>query len=161
MHAQGPAIYVNYSPEYPLASVFVDLFNRKMEGVTYYRGHLENEEYFSILNRCNIVLFPYNREVYRYMPSGLLREALAAGKVLVIPQGTSLARQARSVNAGAVTFEDFNAESVIQALHAALAQYDSLQNKACEAAVRWSKLHNPDRFMKQLLEQATAAMKTG
>lgn len=118
---------------------------------------MENEQYFSILKHSQIVLFPYNSEVYRYMPSGLLREAIAAGKVLVIPDGTSLSRQAYSVDAGAVTFGEFSIESVTQALHAALACYESLRAKASEAAARWSKLHNPDLFMEQLLEQATAA----
>lgn len=150
-------VQVNYSPEYPLAHVFKSLFDKEIEGVTYHSGHLENEQYFSILNSSDIVLFPYDADVYRYMPSGLLREAVAAGKVLVIPDGTSLSRQAMSVDAGAVSFKEFTAEAVVRALNAALAQHDSLRRKAQRAAARWAMAHNPDLFMEQLLEQASAA----
>lgn len=150
-------VQVNYSPEYPLAYVFRELFDKPLEGVTYHEGHLDNERYFAILNRSDVVLFPYSNEVYRYMPSGLLREAVAAGKVLVVPDNTSLSRQARSVDAGAVVFDELSADSVVRALDVALTCYDSLRNKAADAALRWNKLHNPRRFMEQLLEQAAAA----
>lgn len=153
----GFEIHVNYSADQPYARWFDELFNRDVEGAVYRRGHLDAEQYFSLLSRADVVLLPYNHDVYRYMPSGLLREALGAGKVVVIPDETSLARQAASVDAGAVTFAEFTEEAVADALLRAIAGYDALREKAAAAAPRWLREHNPRRFMDQLLEAAALA----
>lgn len=150
-------VQVNYSDDYPLRAIFEGLFDQQPDGVRFFRGHLDSAAFYDILTRADIVLCPYSRDVYAYMPSGLLREALALGKVVVLPAGTSLERQALSVGAAAVAFAEQNAADISLALDVALAQLPDLARKAAGAAVRWNSEHNPTRFMEQILAQASAA----
>ncbi|MGE3839972.1 MAG: glycosyltransferase [Vicinamibacterales bacterium] len=150
-------VQVNYNDDYPLRSIFEGLFDQQPRGVQFHRGHLDTAAFYDILNRADIVLCPYSRDVYAYMPSGLLREALALGKVVVLPAGTSLERQAVSVQAAAVAFSDQRAADISLALDVALAQLPELKRKAAHAALRWNAEHNPTRFMDQILLQAQAA----
>jgi glycosyltransferase involved in cell wall biosynthesis len=150
-------IHVNYNSDYAFAHLFDGLFDKPMDGVTCYHGHLDDSAYFSILRRSHIALMPYDSEVYRNMPSGFMIEAIAAGKVLVIPDRTSLARQAKELDAAAVVFEDFSAESAAKALLAAIIHYGTLREKALAAARHWSEVGYHDMFMQQLLDRAAEA----
>jgi len=147
----------NYLPAQPHAASFTRLFSSDVPGVVYHRGHFDRDQYFSLLSRTDIVLLPYDPAVYRYMPSGLLHEALGAGKVVVVPEGTSLARQAASVDAGALAFSEFTEESIVDALSRAITSHAFLREKARAAAPRWLRQHNLQAFMDQLLEQARRA----
>jgi glycosyltransferase involved in cell wall biosynthesis len=150
-------VHVNYNDDYPLKHIFEGLFDREPPGVRFHRGHMDSVRFYSILREADVVLCPYSRDVYAYMPSGLLREALALGKVVVLPAGTSLERQARSVDAGFVSFPEQTIPAVSRALDAALAHLPALQAQGAAAAGRWVREHNPQRFMEQLLEQAAPA----
>jgi len=150
-------VQVNYNEDYPLRSIFEGLFEQQPLGVRFFRGHLDTASFYDILSGADIVLCPYSRDVYAYMPSGLLREALALGKIVVVPAGTSLERQALSVGAAAVAFPDQRAGDISLALDVALTQLPDLRRKAAAAAVRWNAEHNPTRFMDQILQQAQTA----
>jgi glycosyltransferase involved in cell wall biosynthesis len=154
-------VQVNYNHDYPLAHLFDGHFSEPADNVIYHFGHIENDEYFSVLDRADVVLMPYSKDVYRYMPSGLLREAIAFGKVIVVPDETSLSRQARSVDAGAVTFGEFSADAATKALIGALSHFESLREKADMAAARWTELHNSRKFLRQLMDQASRVSKLG
>lgn len=133
------------------------LFQEPPPGTAYHRGHLTREQYYHLARLADVVLLPYCPNAYRYMPSGVLREAIALGKVVVVPAGTSLERQARSVDAAAVLFAEQSATAVAGALDAALLDLPALKRKAAEAAPRWVEQHNPRRFMNQLLDRAAEA----
>src|SRR5262249_19255299 len=54
---------------------------------------LQPPEYFEILAQSDIVLIPYSPQRYRYRSSGVLIEAMAAGKVVVTSAGSWMATQ--------------------------------------------------------------------
>ena len=62
-------------------------------GTTLYSDPVSPAEYFRLLAAADIVLIPYSAERYRYRSSGVLVEAMAAGKVVVTSAGSWMARQ--------------------------------------------------------------------
>ncbi len=54
---------------------------------------MKTEEYYKILSNADIVILPYDQVNYRYRTSGVLTEALAAGKPVIVPNDTWLSRQ--------------------------------------------------------------------
>ena len=68
-------------------------------GTTLYSDPVSPAEYFRMLAAADIVLIPYSAERYRYRSSGVLVEAMAAGKVVVTSTGSWMARQVSSEHA--------------------------------------------------------------
>jgi len=51
--------------------------------VTIYRGHLSSDAYTALLYACDVVVLPYEVESYGQGTSGVLFEALAAGRLII------------------------------------------------------------------------------
>lgn len=56
---------------------------------------LATEAYRSLVLDSDVILLPYDPEAYEARSSGILSEALAAGKPVVVPEGTWMAEQLR------------------------------------------------------------------
>jgi glycosyltransferase involved in cell wall biosynthesis len=104
--------------------------------------------FHDLLWSADIVLLPYDRHAYRWRSSGILVQALTAGRVVVVPAGTWMAAQVDP--AAAVTFEDKAgfADAVITAID----RWPALSKRAREGAARWRAEHDPSRFIARLLD---------
>lgn len=61
--------------------------------VTLLMEPLNSQEYARLIVESDIILLPYDREIYYAGSSGILAEALAAGVPVVVPQGLWMTRQ--------------------------------------------------------------------
>jgi len=109
-------------------------------------------DYYALIHDCDIVLLCYDPDYYRYEPSGVFAEAATAGKVMVITEGVSMAREARHFRTGYTTVADFSAPSLAAAITRALADYPALAERSRASAVAARAFHNADNLLAYLVD---------
>ena len=114
-------------------------------------GHVTEEQMAALLDRCDVILLPYNAGKYKVVPSLIFSEALSRGKVVVIPRDTWMSLEALTVIAGASVFERFNVADICQALGHAIKNYTSLKRRADGCVTGWLERHGVDHFVERLL----------
>ena len=112
---------------------------------------LSTEDYYALLQDSDIVLINYDPERYRHSSSGIFTEAIAAGKVVVIPADTSIEREAQRFDMGYTGIARFDAMSVAEALYRALSDYPALADRSRRGKAAVEAYHNPDNLMAHLL----------
>ncbi|HXL84759.1 MAG TPA: glycosyltransferase [Casimicrobiaceae bacterium] len=140
-----------YTPGSKNVRVALERFReRAPKNVTLVDVALAVSDYAALLDSADVVLLPYHAEFYRSRTSGPFAEAVAAGKPVIISDGTWMAECARALGVGIVC-ADATPTSLAQAVVAASREIARLEQKAREAAGRWSAYHNPGRFMDAIL----------
>ena len=94
---------------------------------------LTAEEYATWLGQADLVLLPYDREVYRSRGSGVFTEARRLGIPVIAPEGCAFAQPAFDGGWG-VAIADYSGEGVARAALAALDRLGELQARAAIAA---------------------------
>ena len=117
-------------------------------GIRLLTHKLKPEEYYEVLSQGDIVVLPYDPESYSRRSSGVLIEAVVAGKVAVVPKGSWLASQVSPT--GAVIYD--HPQGLSDAVAMALENFDELSADAQAHAPRHAALHSPDVFIRRLLE---------
>lgn len=124
----------------------------RMEGVLCPEGPFPPEEYYAMLAGADIVVLPYNAQRYRRRSSGALAEALAAGKVVVVPARTWMVEAA--ANAGHVAFESCHGlgAAIIETVN----NFEALSEKSRKYAALYRLVETPDQLIEGLLRPAIA-----
>ena len=106
------------------------------------------EDYYAELAAADLVVLPYDAEVYRDRSSGILAEALAAGKPVVVPAHTWMADQIDD-RRGRVFH---GADELPAAAGEILQRYPAFARAAADYVSRWREQHSPLRLL-EVLEQ--------
>jgi glycosyltransferase involved in cell wall biosynthesis len=109
---------------------------------------LDLSAFHDLLRSADIVLLPYDRRAYARRSSGIFVQALAAGRVVVVPAETWMARQADP--AAAVLFE--GETRLADAVMTAVQQWPALAKSAQQRAPLWRARHEAARYIAHLLE---------
>lgn len=112
---------------------------------------LSREAYNRLLCGADVVLLPYSRRVYYARTSGPCAEALAAGKPVIVTQDTWMSDQLAEYGAG-VTFCDGDAGGLALAILEVRDCYPALAEQAHLRRQQWVSFHNPETFVRLLLE---------
>lgn len=123
---------------------------RKMP-VILHEYELSMIEYENLLKRSSLVLIPYQLLYYYSQTSGVLCEALGAGKPVVVPSGTWMARQIKEKNIG-VTFYPGDRRSFFEETVKAMNNIEYFTEQAIKFRSEWISYHNSTNFIKTLLE---------
>ena len=105
------------------------------------------------LFEADIILLPYQAEHYRKRSSGILVQALVAGRPVVVPRGTWLSDCAPPESS--VAFDD--PEDLANAIATAVERLPDLRQAALRMAPAWRERHSAEMLVKRLLDQAPAA----
>jgi hypothetical protein len=108
---------------------------------------LEISAFHDLLQSADIVVLPYEPRAYARRSSGILVQALAAGRVVVVPAQTWMATQVDP--AASVLFEDES--SLATAVMSAVERWPVLSKHAEDNAPSWQARHDPSLFISQLL----------
>lgn len=114
-------------------------------------GSLSTAAYYQLLHEADIVLLPYSPEFYGHCSSGIFAEAVAMGKVVVVPSGTVSARQAKEYSAGVVCASEFTAPALANAVGTALARLPELRAQAEVAAPKFRREQSVQAFWDRAL----------
>jgi hypothetical protein len=116
-------------------------------------GFVDPNEYYVVLANSDIVLCPYLADVYKTRSSGIMTEALIAGKPTVVQEGSWLARQ-QEAGAGE-SFTDL--ASLAEAVRSICDRYSEYAARARVVQARWRENHSPARLVDGLLGSKRAA----
>jgi hypothetical protein len=114
-------------------------------------GSLNTAAYYQLLQEADIVLLPYSPEFYGHCSSGIFAEAVAMGKVVVVPAGTVSARQAKEYSAGVVCASDFTAPALATAVGTAIGKLPELRVQAEAAAPKFREEQSVQAFWDRAL----------
>lgn len=105
------------------------------------------------LFEADIILLPYQAEHYRKRSSGILVQALVAGRPVVVPSGTWLSDCAPPESS--VTFDDPG--DLANAIALAVERLPDLRQAALRMAPAWRERHSAEMLVKRLLDLGSAA----
>jgi len=113
---------------------------------------LADAEYAYLLRWTDAVLVPYAADAYRFRTSGIVAEALAAGRPVITSAGTWMGDQLMA-NTGLV-FESGDPDSLASVMRRAAKEKASLLRGATDEARSFAAFHNPACFVEMLLSEA-------
>lgn len=114
-------------------------------GVELVSKPLSEAGYARLLAESDILVLPYDGETYRSQTSGVLAEALALGRPVVVTEGTWMAAQVSSSGGGEV-FDGTEAD-LSRAILTIMQDYELYNNAASAFSQEWVKFHNPRTFI--------------
>jgi hypothetical protein len=91
-------------------------------------------EYLATIERSDVVLLPYDPVGYRGIVSGIFCEAVAMGKIPVIPARTWMADHVTEGRAAGVLFGENSTNDMADAIERAIQDRERLQAEACRNA---------------------------
>ena len=116
---------------------------------------LDEDGYYQLMSKADLIVLPYIQEDYHAMVSGPFVEALALGKPVVVTEDTWMSAQLARFGAG-LTVRDRDPEDLARAICAARDGYEHLAEQASARQESWIAYHNPDNFVKELLKVVDA-----
>lgn len=114
-----------------------------------YHGTLSTELYYQIMERSDIILLPYSLDFYHSQTSGVFSEAMALGKVPIVPRGTWMAQEAERFGVGRSFFPS-DLRSFSESVLAVYDNIDEERKKAKEASISWNLFHCPNSFVNSI-----------
>jgi glycosyltransferase involved in cell wall biosynthesis len=114
--------------------------------VRLYPSEMPATEYQRFLASLDLVVMPYTLDNYHAQTSGVFAEAMGAGKLVVVPRGSWMARQLDEYGGGAA-FCPGDAEDLARTALDVIENREQYQAGRAERVRRWRAFHNPDRFL--------------
>lgn len=108
-----------------------ELIGRGLELLPAEQNHVE---YLTTIDRADIILLPYDPVEYRGIVSGVFCEAVAMGKVAIIPAQTWMADHVSEGRAAGVLFKKNNKSGLVEAVEQAIRDRQRLQAMAHRCA---------------------------
>jgi glycosyltransferase involved in cell wall biosynthesis len=110
---------------------------------------LSEEDYRTLLESADIVLMPYRAKDYQNRSSGILAEAIAAGKPVIVTDETWLSNCVKSFDTGLVCA--CKADAIAITIVEACEKFSLLQDKAKQASSAWIAKHNAGECLDRIL----------
>jgi len=103
--------------------------------------------FHDLVRTADIVLLPYDCRAYARRSSGILIQALAAGRVVIVPARTWLARQATPE--ASVMYD--GERDLVRAVAEAIERWPSMRKAAQQKSASFRTQHTPERYIARLL----------
>ncbi len=121
-----------------------------------HRGAMTQDEYQNTMKMAELVLLPYPPAGYTLQTSGVFSEAMAMGKVSIVPEGTWMAANVRKYGGGAVMFSEFEVDSIAAACLRALEHLPSLKRDMRYISSHWRENMGMKTFVQRILDAGKA-----
>ena len=115
-------------------------------------GFVDEAGYRRLFARSAVVAIPYDATAYRYASSGILWEAIGAGRPMVIPKNTYLEREAAAWDANYVAIDTATSESLAEGIAAAVASGVLDLHKAQRSAKAFRARNGAAPFLDMVLK---------
>jgi glycosyltransferase involved in cell wall biosynthesis len=125
-----------------------------MPRVHIHGGEMTQEEYQDVMNRADLVLLPYLPAEYTLQTSGVFSEAMAMGKVSIIPEGTWMADMALELGGGSVMYPRHEEGAIVEAILKALEHLPQLTRDMQGISSRWRESMGMKAFLQRILDAA-------
>jgi glycosyltransferase involved in cell wall biosynthesis len=118
------------------------------------RGYLSPRAYSDVIEGSDLLVLPYNPQAYKNNPAGPAVDALSLGRPLVLPALAESAEHLLHLANPGVTFDEFSAQSIAEAVNRAIADLDELRRRAKAAMPRFRAMHGTDKMVDAILSTA-------
>jgi len=118
------------------------LFNLRGPRVEIIDRYVADSEYAALMRKCSIVLIPYRAKLYGKGTSGILAEAIACCKWVVVPASTWMADQKMKYPKISL-FTEPTVESIAKAIKACEGDFPGLEQRIDE----WYKFHSAENYL--------------
>lgn len=122
--------------------------------VTPVLGELDSEGYYNLLGQMDVVLLPYDPVYYKSQTSGIFSDALAFGKIVVVPKNTWMADQLHDHGAG-IVYDSDRPNGLSSAVGEILDHYEELQARASDRVQAWLLEHSAGRYLEKIVKCMT------
>jgi hypothetical protein len=112
-----------------------------------FEGPLGTAEYEDLVLTSDIILLPYSVTAYSRRGSGVLVDALVAGKIVIAPKNTWIGHQAE--DAHGLTYE--HESEIASVLLKAIRNLADLRNRAAAGRLRWQTRHSSEEVIRRIL----------
>jgi glycosyltransferase involved in cell wall biosynthesis len=112
---------------------------------------LSSDDYYELLGSADVVMLPYWQSIYRSRTSGILAEALGAGKIVIVTDDTWMGDQVTKYGAG-VLCRDRDVSNLADAITRIHLDRASFIARAVGAQGAWLATHNPAKFVASVLK---------
>lgn len=107
------------------------------------------EEYNSLWQKVDIVLLPYRQSAYSLRSSGVLIEAIANAKPVIVTTDTLLSKIAYQ-HASAIQIPDENVEALVAGVQTIKEKFNRFQFDALVAAQQWREEFGTEAFLERI-----------
>lgn len=121
------------------------------------RESLTDDRYLELMESMDLVLLPYTDKHFREGTSNVFAEAVAMGKVVVVPEDTWMSDELQCFDGG-VSFRRGDVKDLSARLLDAIDRYPELAPKSVAYAGKWRRRHNPDALAEVLLAECQFRM---
>ena len=99
-------------------------FKKKRKNIFIIDKHLKTDQYFSLIQSCDLITIPHSKEFYPVQTSGLFIDALICNKIVIVPSDTWMSYKLQEFGSGR-TFESGNHKSFTSAIVDVLNNFSS------------------------------------
>jgi hypothetical protein len=111
--------------------------------LTVQAGPVDRQGWQAILDRCDLLVAPYDQQFFRVNGSGIVTDAIANGIPIVVPTETTLAALLHQHGCAPATFASPTVEGVTQAIEQAVAHHERLSHAALRGRESWARTNGP------------------
>lgn len=105
-----------------------------------------------LLDRTDLMVCPYDPELYAMKYSGVAVEGLANGIPLVVPANTTLSKVLRDYQDAGLTYARQTPDSIAAAVAEALNGYDDLADRAFKASAQWADAMGAGNLIQSMID---------
>lgn len=135
-----------------------DLKLLKLPNIHFVEQHLGELEYYQMLKDSDVSLIPYSPDMYYANTSGTFTESLAAGKPVIVTEGTWMSEQLKQYGAG-ITCKYNDPKDLARAIMEMRDNYHMLAEQAMAKRKSWISYHNPEMFLSEIIGLVSAVGK--
>jgi glycosyltransferase involved in cell wall biosynthesis len=158
LSASAPPINARFAlqssdPDHRSAAALAGFRSAPKKHVSLVDHPLSEEAYLQLLRDADVLLLPYRPETYKERTSGVFCEALAAGKPVIVSEGSLMASQVSRERTGWL-LRDSHPESIARVIRRALSELDLVAARCMELMNHYGKMFHPDTMIAKLLSLA-------
>ncbi|SDT98577.1 Glycosyltransferase involved in cell wall bisynthesis [Verrucomicrobium sp. GAS474] len=138
------------SPEAALRPRIARLREAALPGVTLLDEAISETAYAALIESADVILAPYHEEAYADRTSGIVADAIGAGKIVLTPADSCPGRRIASAGTG-LFCANRSPASVAALLRGLPVALPRLRREAAQRQKEWKAHHNARRFVSLLL----------
>lgn len=110
------------------------------------------QQYTDLFRETDILVLPYRSIHYKASTSGMFAEALAIGKIPIVPQNTWMGAELVRFKLERLTFRQEDPQDLAKVLSHVIENHLHYKEMMVNVRKTWQSQHNPEKFVDALLE---------
>jgi len=114
-------------------------------------GSQDGVAWAKLLDRCDLIVVPYDQSAYAAHNSGIAIEAVANAIPSVVPSGTGMANMLSKYGMPGVISDTNDPVEIVNKIKQALGDFDELAKRAKDASALWVEQNGSNKLVRRLI----------